>query len=478
MKSGRRNFLKMTGLAGLTFASGKLEAIAGEIKSRNIADLPQRSMQLQKSHVQHFNMSGFAAPKIETVRVGFIGLGNRGPAHVQTLSRIEGVEIKALCDIRTEKAVEVRKSLENSMHKPEVYAGGENEWKKLCERNDIDLVYVTTPWYMHADMAIYAMEHGKHVASEVPAAGSLEECWKLVETAERTRKHCMMMENYVYGINELVTLNMARQGFFGEMVHGDCAYIDNKMRNNYNTKGYWDMWWLKIYANRKGNIYPTHGVGHICQLMDVNRGDKLDYLVSLESNDFQMAAKSKELAEKNDLFKTFVGKDYRGNMNTTLIKTTKGRSIMLQHDGTSPRLHNCINGVYGTKGSSLQYPNPLRISKEDGAWVAQEECDLLVKKYTPEIFRKVGEITKNSGHGGGDLMEDWHLIDCLHNGLPLDQDVYDAAAWSSIIPLSEWSVNNRSGAIDIPDFTAGEWKKNKSNMDIELKNGGGNTRIV
>jgi len=243
---------------------------------------------------------------------------------------------------------------------------------------------------------------------------------------------------------------MARQGFFGEMVHGDCAYIDSKMRNNFNPKGYWDMWWLKIYANRKGNIYPTHGVGHICQLMDINRGDRLDYLVSLESNDFQMAAKSKELAEKNDIFKPFVGKDYRGNMNTTLIKTKKGRSIMLQHDGTSPRLHNCINGVYGTKGSSLQFPSPLRISKEDGAWVSQEESD---------------------------LMEDWHLIDCLRNGLPLDQDVYDAAAWSSIIPLSEWSVNNRSGAIDVPDFTAGSWKKNKLNMDIELKNGGGNTKI-
>ncbi|HWR99386.1 MAG TPA: Gfo/Idh/MocA family oxidoreductase, partial [Prolixibacteraceae bacterium] len=327
MKNGRRNFLKATGLLGLTLSAGNLKSMAAEIKSRNMDDLPRRNLQLQKSHVQHFNMSGFAAPKLDVVRVGFIGMGARGPSHVQTLRRIEGVEIKALCDIRPEKAEKARMSLENSPHKPDVYSGGENEWKKLCERSDIDLVYITTPWYMHADMAIYAMEHGKHVATEVPAAGSLEECWKLVETAERTRKHCMMMENYVYGIHEMVTLKMARQGFFGEMVHGDCAYIDSKMRNNFNPNGYWDMWWLKIYANRKGNIYPTHGVGHICQLMDVNRGDKLDYLVSLESNDFQMGAKSKELAEKNELFRPFAGKDFRGNMNTTLIKTTKGRSI-------------------------------------------------------------------------------------------------------------------------------------------------------
>jgi len=477
MKTDRRDFLKFTGLAGLTFAFGNLKSMAADIKSRSFSDLPQHNMQLQNSHVQHFNMSGYAAPKIDTVRIGIIGLGKRGPAHVSTLMRIEGVAIKALCDLRPEMAESAKKLLAGTTHNPDLYSGGVDEWKKLCERKDIDLIYIITPWYMHADMAVYSMEQGKHVAVEVPAAGSLEECWKLVETAERTRRHCMMMENVVYGIFELVNLNMARQGFYGDIVHGDCAYIDSKMNNNFNTKNYWDMWWLKIYANRKGNIYPTHGVGHICQLMNVNRGDKLEYLVSLESNDFMMAAKAKELAQKDEFFKPFVEKNYRGNMNTTLIKTTKGRSIMLQHDGTSPRRHNCINGVYGTKGSSLQYPNPPMISKEDGAWVSQLEYDSLIEKYTPTIYKKVGEVTKNSGHGGRDLMENWHLIDCLRNGIPLDQDIYDAASWSSIIPLSEWSVNNRSGAIDMPDFTAGAWKKNKPNMDIELKNGGGNTKI-
>jgi len=477
MKTDRRDFLKTTGMAGLVLASGNMKSMAEQIKSRIAADLPQRSIELQKSHVQHFNMSGFAAPKLDTVRVGLIGMGQRGPAHVNTLKRIEGTEIKALCDLRPQKAEAAKKLLSGTAHNPELYAEGADDWKKLCDQKDIDLVYITTPWYMHTEMAVYAMEHGKHVATEVPAAGSIEDCWKLVETAERTQKHCMMMENYVYGIFEMATLNMARQGFFGNIVHGDCAYIDSKMNNNFNKNLYWDMWWLKIYANRKGNIYPTHGLGHICQLMNVNRGDKLDYLVSLESNDFMMAKKAKELAATDYFFTPYADKDYRGNMNTTLIRTTKGCSIMLQHDGTSPRLHNCINGIYGSKGSSLQFPNPPRISKEDGAWISQEECDSLVEKFTPDIYKKVGEITSNSGHGGGDLMEDWHLIDCLRNGLPLDQDVYDAAAWSSIIPLSEWSVNNRSGAIDIPDFTAGAWKTNKLNMDIELKNGGGSTKI-
>lgn len=477
MKNTRRNFLKMSGVGGLTLASGNLTNMAADMDAGNFLGQPQHNAHLQRSHVQSFNMSGFAAPKLDTVRVGIIGLGNRGPAHVKTMKRIEGVEIKALCDVRPEKAEAAKKLLAGTAHNPEIYTGGKEEWKKLCDRKDIDLVYVVTPWYMHAEMSIYAMEHGKHVATEVPAAGTIEECWKLVETAERTRKHCMMMENYVYGIFEMVTLNMARQGFYGDIVHGDGAYIDSKMRNNFNTDNYWDMWWLKLYASKKGNIYPTHGVGYLCQLMNINRGDKLDYLVSLESNDFMMAAKAKALAEKDEFFKPFAEKNYRGNMNTTLVKTAKGRSIMLQHDGTSPRRHNCINGVYGTKGSSLQFPGPPRISKDDGVWVSQQEFDSLFDKYIPNIYKTVGEITKNSGHGGGDLMEDWHLIDCLRNGLPLDQDVYDAALWSSIIPLSEWSVDNRSGAIDFPDFTSGAWKKNKPNMDIQLSNGGGDTGI-
>ncbi len=477
IKSKRRDFIKLAGLTGIGIAGSSLDSFASGPSSPVDAMLPQKNSLYEDSRVQHFNMSGYAAPKIENVRIGIIGLGQRGPSHMKTMSGIEGVEIKALCDLRPEKATKAKKQLKNTDHNPELYAGSKEEWKNLCQRDDIDLVIVTTPWYMHAEMAVYAMEHGKHVASEVPAAGTIEECWQLVETAERTRKHCMMMENYSYMPFQLLMLNMARQGFFGEVVHGDCAYNTSKMKNNFNKNMYWNMWWLRQYASRKGNIYPTHGLGPIAQMMDINRGDKFEFLVSVESRDFMMAAKAKELAETDGFFKEFTDKDYRGNMNTSVIKTTQGRTIVLQHDATTPSPHNMIHGLYGTKGAALYDPQPPRISKGDHSWVTAEEYEKIKKKYTPKIFHKMGELAKQSGHGGSDLMIDWHLIDCLHNGLPLDQDVYDAASWSAIVPLSDWSVRNNSNSIKAPDFTAGSWKTNKPNMDINLERGG-NTRII
>lgn len=479
MKHRRRDFLKTTVIAGLGLTGGGIhKSYASESVNLDDSNPAQLLHDFGKKYVQHFNMSGYAAPKIDTVRIGIIGLGQRGPSHLRTLINIDGVEIKALCDLRSEKAKAAKKLLENTYHDPELYFGSEHEWKKLCQRDDIDLVYITTPWYMHAEMAVFAMEQGKHVASEVPAAGTLEECWKLVETAEQTRKHCMMLENVSYMPFQLLMLSMARQGFFGEVVHGDCAYNTSKMKNNFNKNMYWNMWWLRQYGSRKGNIYPTHGLGPIAQMMDINRGDKFAFLVSVESKDFMMGAKANELSETDDFFTEFVGKDYRGNMNTTIIKTTQGRTIVLQHDATSPSPHNMIHGLYGTKGAALYDPQPPRISPGNHKWATAQEYLKIEEKYTPEIFHKMGDLAKKSGHGGSDLIINWHLIDCLHNGLPLDQDVYDAAAWSSIVPLTDWSVRNNSNPIKIPDFTAGAWKINKSNMDINLENGGANTKVL
>jgi predicted dehydrogenase len=427
---------------------------------------------------QRYNMSGYTAPKLDTVRIGIIGMGHRGPSHLKTLIQIEGVEIRGLCDKNPEKVSAALKHLEGTDHAPTLYTDGEDGWKTLCESDDIDLVFVTSPYYLHAPMSIYAMQQGKHVASEVPAAGTLEECWQLVRTAEETRRHLMMLENYSYMPFHLMTINMAREGFFGDVVHGDGAYNTSKMGNNFGKGFYSDMWWLRQYADRRGNVYPTHGLGPICQIMDINRGDRLDYLVSVESNDFMMAKKAKELAKSDSHFEAFANLDYRGNMNTTVIRTVEGRTIMLQHDATTPSPHNLIHGVHGTQGAALYDPDPPRISKGDHKWVTTEEFAEIESQYTPEIHRRMGEVTASSGHGGSDLLMDWHLIDCLRNGLPLDQDVYDAASWSSIVSLSQWSVLNRSASVDIPDFTAGAWKSNERNMDITLKNGGGTTRIV
>ena len=479
MKNNRREFFEKTGLMGLGMAgSGILQSSTLAMARNDEMDTARVSKQLEKAHVQRFNMSGFAAPPLERVRLAIIGTGNRGPSYIDNMKLVEGAEIKALCDIRPEKVQAAKLRLAGTAHHPDVYSGAE-DWKRVCEREDIDLVIITTPFYMHTMMAVYAMNHGKHVASAVPAAATIEECWDLVQTAEKTRRHCKMLENISYMPFRLLTLNMARQGGFGEVVHGDCAYNSSKMANNFSKTFYWDMWWLKQYASRRGNIYPTHGLGPVSSIMNINRGDKFEFLVSVESNDFMMKAKAQELAATDDFFKPFAAKSYRGNMSVTVIRTTMGRTIMVQHDATDPSPETYIHGIYGTKGAALQYPQPPRLAVGNHAWVSQEEFKELEDKYTAKITRKLLDlaIQLKSGHDGTDLLESWRLIDCLRNGLPLDMDVYDAAAWSSIVPLSQWSVLNRSNSIDVPDFTAGAWKSNKPNMDINLDRGG-NTKVL
>ena len=472
MKNNRRNFLKITGLTGLSLAGGSLlKAFGAQTETITNSEFKSLPGQSGRKRNQAFNMSGYAAPNLETVRIGFIGLGNRGPGHVSSMSLIEGVEIKALCDIVPEEAEKTRKAIESRGFKPDLYSGDAEAWKKLCDRPDIDLVYICTPWDMHTPMALYAMEHGKHVAIEVPAAVTMDECWQLVETSEKTRRHCMMMENCCYDFFELLTLNMARQGFFGDIVHCEGAYIHNLLSSNFNKKGYWNMWRLKENSSRRGNLYPTHGLGPICQVMDINRGDKMDFLVSVMSKDFQMNNMAKELAATDNFYKQYVDNPYRGNMTTTTVLTNKGRTIMIQHDVTSPNVYSRIHKVSGTRGAALKYPLPGKISVHD-SWVTEEELKTLEERYTPAIVRKVGEMAKKvGGHGGMDFLENWRLIDCLRNGLPLDQDVYDAALWSAISPLSEWSVAHKSNPVNIPDFTRGSWKVNTP-VDLLMEKGG------
>jgi predicted dehydrogenase len=464
MKSNRRNFLKYSGLTGI--------GVAGAAVLKAGAELP---VYFPEVNANHFNMSGYAAPKIDTVRIGFIGLGNRGPAAVERMTHIEGAEIKALCDIRAAKVNAVKKSLDGTMHQPDIYTGKANEWKKMCDRKDIDLVYIATPWALHTPMAVYAMQQGKHVCVEVPAAKTIEECWQLVHVSEQTRRHCIILENCCYDFFELLTLNMARQGLFGEIVHGEGAYLHTLLEGNFSKDKYYDMWRLKENF-RNGNLYPTHGLGPVAQAMNINRGDKMDFLVAVSGKDFQMSAEAKELAAKDDFYTPFAGKKFRGNMNTTTIRTNKGSTIVLQHDVTSPNVYSRIHKISGTKGSCIKYPLPGRIAFGHEDWLDEAAYKKMEDQYTPNIVKKVGEMAKQvGGHGGMDFLMDWRTIDCLRNGLPVDMDVYDAALWSSIAPLSEWSVAHRSNSIDVPDFTAGSWKTNQP-VDISLAKGG-NTQV-
>ena len=470
MKNNRREFLKISGLAGLGLAGSGL--LNGCATRDNTANLDQAGAPSGKTHQQQFNMSGFAAPALEVVNIGFIGLGNRGPAAVVRMSHIDGVNIKALCDLIPERAHAAKKRIEKSAHDPDIYAGTEDEWKKLCERDDIDLIYVTTPWALHTPMALYAMEQGKHVAVEVPAAKTVEECWQLVETSERTKKHCMMLENCCYDFFELLTLNMARQGYFGEIIHAEGAYI-HEIGEGLFTRGKSsdDRWRLRENIGRNGNLYPTHGLGPVAQIMNINRGNRMDFLVATSSDDFMMNDIAKRLSETDDQYRQYVDAPFRGNMNVTTIKTVGGQTIMLQHDVTSPRPYSRIHLVSGTKGIARKWPEPARIATGHD-WLSPEEFAALEEQYTPQITKKLGAMAKQiGGHGGMDFLMDWRLIDCLRNGLPLDMDVYDAATWSAVGPLSEWSVANRSNSIDVPDFTGGSWKNNKP-ADISLQEGG------
>ncbi len=456
MRNDRREFLKLSGLTATGIAANSLKGFSSE---KNSIANPFADHGKGK---QIFNMADYAAPKIETVRIGYIGLGNRGSEAVPRIIHIEGIDVRAICDIKPERVNLVLDSVKGTAHHPVTYSGDENIWKKLCERDDVDLVYIATPWAWHTPMAVYAMNHGKHVAVEVPAAQTIDQCWELVETSEKTKRHCMMLENECFDFFELLTLNMMRQGFFGEIVHGEGAYIHNIGRSLFDRVQRPGSWRLNENSHRNGNLYPTHGLGPVCQIMDVNRGDNLDFMVSVSSADFSLNEIAKELAAQDPSYRKYVNMPFEGNMSTSIIKTLKGKTIMLQHDISTMRPKSSRYLVSGTKAVAQCDAAPPKIAISHDGWLSEEMFKTLEEKYTLPFVKKIGPFAREiGGHEGMDVLMDWRLIDCLRNGLPLDYNVYDAALWSSVVPLSEWCVANQSKPVKFPDFTRGSWKRNQ-----------------
>ena len=410
------------------------------------------------------SMLGFAAEPISTVRVGIIGLGMRGMGPLKRMSFIEGVKIVAICDLYQENIDKGQARLKKyGMPRAEEYVG-EEAWKKLCQRDDIDLVYIVTDWKTHTPMAVYAMEHGKHVAIEVPAATSVAECWQLVDTSERTRKHCMMLENCVYDHFELTTLNMAQQGLFGEIIHAEGAYIHalDKFWSGYDRN-----WRLKFNQEHRGDVYATHGLGPVCFALNIHRGDRMTHLVSMDTDSWV----GKSIAKKSLGTEEFANGDH----TSTLIRTQKGKTIELQHNVYTPRPYNRLYQLTGTKGFANKYPiqGILLEFDESNSNIVPDHENLNSHKFLPEhIFKALMEkyrhpiqkelmeyAKKVGGHGGMDFIMDYRLIYCLRNGLPLDQDVYDAAEWSCIGELTATSIKHNSMPVSFPDFTRGEWNK-------------------
>ena len=408
---------------------------------------------------------GLRCDPVPVVRMAFIGIGSRGSETLRRFLYQESVEIVAICDVDQSYIDRVQATLERNGRPKAVAYTGEEDWKKVCERDDIDLVYTATPWFLHAPIAIYAMEQGKHVVTELPLAITIEECWNIVNTAERTRRHCMLLEQTPYDFFEMATLNMAQQGLFGEIVHVEGAYIHDLRAYNFGNRSlgerpsYWNFWRLNQNAARDGALYPMHGLGPIAQLLNLGRGDKMEYLVSLSSNQFNMTAYAKA---KHGEDSEQARREYKkGDMNSTLIKTAKGKSMLIQHDVSSPRPYDRLHTISGTKGFAKKYPVPqLAFEPDAHRSMSREQIAEMVEQYEFPWVTEIKELAqKAGGHGGMDFIMEYRLIYCLQNGLPLDMNVYDGVLWSAIAPLTEFSAANGSYPVKVPDFTRGGWQK-------------------
>lgn len=433
----RREFLEAAALGGLGLA---LPLRPGDARARSVE--PASGV--------------LAGPPLETVRTGFVGLGHQGSSHVETFLRLEGVEIRAMCDIVPEKVERMQRLvLAAGRPRPAGYSRGPEDFRRMCEEEDLDLVFNATPWEWHAPVCAAAMRNGKHAATEVPLAVRIEECWELVELAEATGRHCVMMENVCYDRTELMILNMVRQGVFGELVHAECGYLHD-LRELKLGDYYEGRWRIKHSIRRNGDLYPTHGIGPVAQWMNVNRGNRFDYLVSMSSKSRglnvwaaeHLGADSPEARQAYAL----------GDVVNSLIRTAFGETVLVTHDTSSPRPYSRRALLQGTGGIVRKYPEQ-KIHLEGRSAPHQWE-DLLAYRaeYEHPLWRALEERSRGAGHGGMDYIEDFRLIQCLREGAATDMDVYDGAAWTAIAELSERSIAARGRSVDFPDFTGGGWK--------------------
>ena len=403
------------------------------------------------------SVSGMPFEQKENVRLGVIGVGGRGNSLIDNFTAMPEVQVSALCDTVKDKVLRAQAKIERlgkQKVSPALYHSSDHAFEDLLKRDDIDLVVTATPWSWHTPMAVAAMKQGKHVAIEVPAAKTLEECWELVNTSESTRRHCIQLENCCYGYNELMVLNMVRAGLFGELTHGACAYNHDLRSELFSDRGE-GLWRRFEHLNRNGNLYPTHGLGPVAHYMDVNRGDRFDYMVSMSSLSASLAAYRKEHVPADDPRQKEVY--HCGDLNVSLIRTVKGRVITLEHNTSSPQPYDRINLIAGTKGIFRDYPPRIYV---DGT--PKEEfgpIDPYKEKFEHRYWKETGELARKlGGHGGMDFVMAYRLVQCIREGKAPDIDVYDAAAWSAPGPLSEQSVAKGSAPVKFPDFTRGRWQ--------------------
>jgi hypothetical protein len=447
----RRSFLKYSALVGLGAALPGLASAAG---AENPGTRPSGGKPVQD----------LTTTPLEKVRVAVIGL-HRGMEHVRCALGIEFADVVAVCDIVPDRAEAAAAACEKMGRKrPAIYAGTDRIWEQLVSRDDLDAVYIATPWNWHVPMALRAMSQGKHAFIEVAAAMTVDDCWRLVDASEREQRHCVMLENCCYGENELFVLNLARQGVFGELVHAECAYLHD-LRTVLFQLGSEGDWRRDFHTRMDGNLYPTHGLGPVAERLGVGRGDQFKYLVSMSSPEANLTRYRDRLKPNGGRHAS--EKYVCGDMNTTLIKTELGRTIMLQHDVVLPRPYSRINALYGTEAVFFDYPPRLSVddpkryglkAEDSEQWLSDADLATMREKFTHPLWRALATRAEGAGHGGMDFVMNWRLLDCLRRGATPDSVVYDAAAWSSIIELSAKSVADGSAPVTIPDFTRGLWR--------------------
>lgn len=435
----RRTFMKRGALAG----SGLV--IANEILSADLLAATSKNAGA--------TMIGVPFQALDQVRLGIIGVGGRGTSLLKDLLGVDKVEIKAICDLVPEKVARAQKTVTDAgQPQPTGFSKGDSDFKNLNQL-DLDIVYIATPWNWHVPMALDAMKNAKHAAVEVPACTTLQECWDVVNTSESTRKHCIILENCCYGETEMMVLNMIRDGLFGTITHGEGAYLHDLRKILTSNEGE-GLWRRVPHMKRNGNLYPTHGLGPVAHYMDIHRGDRFDYMVSVSSPEASLTEYVKANFPEGDAKRA--EKYVCGDMNTSIIKTVKGRTILVQHDVVNPRPYSRVNTIIGTKGAFADYPARIFVDgQEKEEW---QNLDAFREKYQHPLWKSTGEMArKMGGHGGMDYIMNYRLMDCLKRGLPPDIDVYDAAAWSAPTPLSEASVAQSGAPQKFPDFTRGKW---------------------
>ncbi|MFJ2898478.1 Gfo/Idh/MocA family protein [Streptomyces sp. NPDC087218] len=459
----RRSVLRTT--AGAAGAGLGLGALAGGTASAATPARGPEGAAAEQASVperQGRTMAGVPFDRRSTVRVGIVGLGNRGGSMIDLFLAVSGVQVVAVCDpVKAKAQRAAAKVTAAGRPAPAVYTNGEDDYENLCKRGDIDFVYVATPWDFHFQMAKTAMLNGKHVGVECPIALRLDQLWELVDLSERTRRHCMQLENCCYGRNEMRVLRMAHAGLFGDLLHGAGAY-NHDLRGLMFDPDYYEGPWRRLWHTRlRGDLYPNHGFGPVANYMDINRGDRAVSITSVGSPALGLAEyREKHMPAGDPSWKeTYIESD----RTISLVQTAKGRVIRLEHDVSTPHPYSRINSLGGTKGVFEDYPARIYIEPDHtndswGDFSKYQDWDHWLWKE---------HANPPGGHGGMDYMLVFRLMQCMRLGLVPDFDVYDAATWTAPVPLSHLSIKAKGAPQQIPDFTRGEWKKARSGMDSQ-----------